>query len=97
MRVALLVLACLACAFAQDIYTGITLQNVDRTIDLTSQLAVHTLAISLSNTGSQSTSHVVLTVQKQFDNHLSFISVTDQSGASLKVARSGEQSQKGER
>jgi hypothetical protein len=88
---------CISCVFAESIYTGITNQNVERNIDLSSQLATHTLNITLANTGSQSASHIFLAVPKHSESHLSFISVTDQSGASLKVTRDREQNEKTER
>jgi len=64
-------------------------RKVDRTIDLNSQLARHTLKITMVNQGSKPVSEFHLTFQDKLASHLSFIEIKDNSGATLTVTKGG--------
>jgi hypothetical protein len=67
-------------------YSGIVIQSVDRTIDLTSQLARHTTKITFQNEANPPTPNFYLWVEEKMSQKLSFIQVTvDSSGTLLTV------------
>ena len=76
-----------AIASSSDIFDGIVNKKVERTIDLTSQFAKHTIQITISNTGSKSASAVYLAVEDSLAGHLSYLAVTDESKAELKTEK----------
>lgn len=78
-----IVLLFAVCA-SEKIYDGIQITNVERNIDLASQFAQHTVKISLTNAGSQSASHVYLSLPS--NDKLGLLEVFDESKANLQVS-----------
>lgn len=74
-----------------NIYNGIVNKKVERTIDLTSQFAKHTVTIDIENTGSQSANEYFLAIQKNLHSKLSYVQVFEDS-TSLKVEKVGDES-----
>jgi oligosaccharyltransferase complex subunit alpha (ribophorin I) len=67
-------------------YAGIVIQSVDRTIDLTTQLARHTTKITFLNESKPPASNFFLWIEEKMASKLSFIQViAEPSGAVLAV------------
>jgi hypothetical protein len=67
---------------ADSKYSNVVLQSVDRTIDLTTQLARHTIKISFLNQGNAPLSNFYLWIEEKMAQKLSFIQVTAESSES---------------
>lgn len=80
----LLVLALLVCtAFCAD---EIVNKKVVRDINLTTQVARHTITVTVENKGSSSVLKYELAVHQTSASNLAFISVSEENGATLQVA-----------
>ncbi len=72
---------------SEEIYDGLVNTNVERNIDLTSQIAKYAITITLTNKGSKSVSnfHIALTEEKA--QHLSILQAFDESGTKLQLTK----------
>eukprot|EP01123_Difflugia_compressa_P013545 TRINITY_DN633_c0_g1_i1.p1 TRINITY_DN633_c0_g1~~TRINITY_DN633_c0_g1_i1.p1 ORF type:complete len:621 (-),score=144.06 TRINITY_DN633_c0_g1_i1:86-1948(-) len=61
---------------SREVYTGLVNKQVTRTIDLSSQLARHTVELNIENTGSKSTQHLYLAIKTDFAQKLAHMKVT---------------------
>ncbi len=80
-----LVVACTVLAHGADTFVNTKLQ---RTIDLTTQLARHTIALTAENKGTGSISEYSLSVQNA--SNLAFIKAETEAGEPLTVTEGGE-------
>ena len=74
--VLLILLVFVEFCYSVSINDKIVINNVARTLDLTSQLARVTLDITLQNTGSSSVNNFHLAVDPEDSNHLAFAGAT---------------------
>jgi len=74
-----------------NIYDGLVNKRIDRTIDLTSQIARHTLEIEVTNSGSKAANEYFLTIQAPLARHLALIQASS-DGAALKVSKDKDES-----
>jgi len=82
-----------ASALCQNSYGNFVNTNVNRNIDLTSQLAKHTVTLTIQNNDNSAASSFYLTIPNNLASKLSLLEVTDVAGHQLKVSSE----QKGER
>ena len=61
---------------------GLTIQNVDRTIDISSQLVQTTNKLRIENTGSSPAKFFIFTIEPEMKEHLSYIGATTGKDAS---------------
>lgn len=82
----LLLLGCLSVSFsAEPINTQLLNKDVERTIDLTSQLIKITATITLENTGKDTIRNYLLVLEPESADNLSFISAKDGLKEELKI------------
>lgn len=76
--------ALISFVFGQD---DLSLKNVNRNIDISTQFARHTVSLTLENSG-KSVSSFLYTIEANLANNLAYITAFDtQTGASLKVTK----------
>lgn len=72
-------------ASVDNISSDIKLKNVDRTIDISSQLVKITSKITLENAGKSPVKSFLLAVEESAKNNLAFIGAKDSSGKELRI------------
>ena len=65
--------------FSMTINEKLVLKKVERTIDISSQLAKIALDVTLENTGTEACNNFLLAIDSKLSNHLAF------AGASVRV------------
>lgn len=79
-----IILAIVAFVFAQD---DLSVKNVNRNVDVSTQFARHTVTLTLENSG-KSVNSFVYTIESNLANNVAYIAAFDtQTGASLKVTK----------
>lgn len=79
-------LLCFSCVVGlEKINIGVVNKNVDRTIDLTSQLVKITATITLENTGKETVKNILLVNDPKEVEYVAYIAVKDPSKTDLRV------------
>lgn len=77
----------LSTAFSLEILEGIVLKDVQRNIDLSTQIARHNVKITVANEGDKSVTEFYLAFINEHAANLAFLKATDEAGKELVVGK----------
>eukprot|EP01087_Luapelamoeba_hula_P009825 TRINITY_DN2569_c0_g1_i1.p1 TRINITY_DN2569_c0_g1~~TRINITY_DN2569_c0_g1_i1.p1 ORF type:complete len:494 (-),score=72.63 TRINITY_DN2569_c0_g1_i1:95-1525(-) len=82
---AVIVAVCSAGDAQVEIYKDLQIRSAERIIDLTSQLARHSVQLTVANNGNKIVSHFFVTIDENQASHLALIEAKSESGNKLAV------------